>query len=180
MISIMGIVRNKVMPSRAQELYAGMAQCRISTHILNIMPDGKIYPCPDPTYLPGMSQGDVVANWLRRSPLQPDPGMPCKGCVAFAYCRRNCMKNLYLAYVKGDEATAAAWSSRFAAWSGSWARRSTATIRSTSSVARPSRSAVVWPTARFTSTWKSCLDLRGLCSGRAGTPVHAVKFEYLQ
>lgn len=103
-IPIMGTVRNKVLPSRAQELYAGMTQCRVSTHILNIMPDGKIYPCPDMTYLPGMLQGDVVANWLTRSPLQPDLGMPCEGCAAFAYCRRNCMKNLYRAYVEGDEA----------------------------------------------------------------------------
>ena len=101
-IPIMGTVRNKVLPSRAQALYAGMAQCRVSTHILNVMPDGKIYPCPDMTYIPAMLQGDVVENWLRSSPLQPAPSMPCEACTAFAYCRRNCMKNLYLAYVKGD------------------------------------------------------------------------------
>jgi radical SAM protein with 4Fe4S-binding SPASM domain len=101
-IPIMGTVRNKVLPSRAQELYAGMTQCRTSTHILNVMPDGKIYPCPDLLYLPEMLQGDVVANWLKRSPLQPHPDMPCERCGAFAFCRRNCMKNLHLAYVKGD------------------------------------------------------------------------------
>jgi radical SAM protein with 4Fe4S-binding SPASM domain len=103
-IPIMGTVRNKVLPSRAQELYGGMTQCRTSTHILNVMPDGKIYPCPDLLYLPEMLQGDVVGNWLKRSPLQPHPDMPCEGCAAFAYCRRNCMKNLHLAYVKGDAA----------------------------------------------------------------------------
>ncbi len=103
-IPIMGTVRNKVLPSRAQELYSGMTQCRASTHILNVMPDGKIYPCPDLMYLPEMLQGDVVGNWLKRSPLQPHPDMPCERCAAFAYCRGNCMKNLHLAYVKGDAA----------------------------------------------------------------------------
>ena len=102
-IPIMGTVRNKVLPSRAEELCAGMTQCRTSTHILNVMPDGKIYPCPDLLYLPEMLQGDVVANWLRRSPLQPHPDMPCERCGAFKFCRRNCMKNLYLAYVKGEQ-----------------------------------------------------------------------------
>jgi len=103
-IPIMGTVRNKVLPARAQEPYSGLTQCRASTHILNVMPDGKIYPCPDLMYLPEMLQGDVVGNWLKRSPLQPHPDMPCEGCAAFAYCRRNCMKNLHLAYVKGDAA----------------------------------------------------------------------------
>jgi radical SAM protein with 4Fe4S-binding SPASM domain len=103
-IPIMGTVRNKVLPSRAQELCAGLTQCRVSTHLLNIMPDGKIYPCPDMTYLPSMLQGDVVGNWLKPSPLQPSPAMPCGDCAAFGFCRRNCMKNLYRAYVENDEA----------------------------------------------------------------------------
>lgn len=102
-IPIMGTVRNKVTPSRALELYAGLTQCRVSTHILNIMPDGKIYPCPDMMYMPEMLQGDIIANWLKRSPLQPHPDMPCKDCEAYSWCRGNCMKNLYLAYVKGDD-----------------------------------------------------------------------------
>ena len=103
-IPIMGVVRNKVMPSRAQELYAGMSQCRVSTHILNVMPDGKIFPCPDMMYLAEMQQGDVVANWLKRSPLQPHPNMPCSSCEAFGFCRGNCMKNLHVAYVQGNAA----------------------------------------------------------------------------
>jgi len=102
-IPIMGTVRNKVLPSRAQELYAGLSQCRVSTHILNVMPDGRIYPCPDMMYMPEMLQGDVVGNWLKRSPLQPHSNMPCERCSAFSFCRRNCMKNLYLAYVKGAD-----------------------------------------------------------------------------
>ena len=102
-IPIMGTVRNKVLPSRTQELYAGMTQCRVSTHLLNILPDGKIFPCPDMTYLPGMQQGDVVANWLKPSLLQPSPRMPCADCEAFSFCRGNCMKNLYRAYVDDDK-----------------------------------------------------------------------------
>jgi len=103
-IPIMGSVRNKVLPSRAVELYDGLTQCRVSTHIINVMPDGRIFPCPDLMYLPEIQQGDVVANWLKRSPLQPHADMPCESCEAFAFCRRNCMKNLYLAYVQKDVA----------------------------------------------------------------------------
>ena len=102
-IPIMGIVRNKVLPTRATELYHGKTQCRVSTHILNVMPDGKIFPCPDMMYVPEMLQGDVIANWLKPSPLQQHPNMPCEKCEAYAWCRGNCMKNLYLAYVKGDK-----------------------------------------------------------------------------
>lgn len=102
-IPLMGCVRNKVMPQRAIELYDGKTQCRVSTHILNVMPDGKIYPCPDMMYLPEMLQGDLVGNWLQASPLQPHPNMPCPSCAAYTWCRGNCMKNLYLAYVKGDQ-----------------------------------------------------------------------------
>jgi uncharacterized protein len=103
LIPIMGIVRNKVMPNRSQELYAGQTQCRVSTHIINVMPDGKIFPCPDMTYVPSMQMGEIQGNWLVKSPLQPHPDMPCNACEAFAWCRGNCMKNLYLGYVKKDE-----------------------------------------------------------------------------
>ena len=102
-IPIMGIVRNKVLPSRATEMYHGKTQCRVSTHILNVMPDGKIYPCPDMMYVPEMLQGDVISNWLKPSPLQPHPDMPCDSCEAKLWCRGNCMKNLYLAYVRKDQ-----------------------------------------------------------------------------
>jgi radical SAM protein with 4Fe4S-binding SPASM domain len=102
-IPIMGIVRNKVLPTRATELYHGKTQCRVSTHILNVMPDGKIFPCPDMMYVPEMLQGDVIANWLKPSPLQPHPDMPCDQCEAQPWCRGNCLKNLYLAYVKNDQ-----------------------------------------------------------------------------
>jgi hypothetical protein len=54
-------------------------------------------------YVPAMQMGEIQGNWLRKSPLQPHPDMPCDGCEAYAWCRRNCMKNLYLGYVKKDE-----------------------------------------------------------------------------
>lgn len=103
-IPLMGIVRNKVLPSRAVELCSGHSQCRASTHILNVLPDGSIYPCPDMTDDPSMLHGSVTENWLRRSPLQPHPDMPCGSCEAYAFCRGNCMKNLHAAYVRKDEA----------------------------------------------------------------------------
>lgn len=102
MIPLMGIVRNKVLPSRANELCAGQTACRVSTHIINVMPDGRIFPCPDMLYLPEMQQGDLQGNWLKKSPLQADARMPCQTCEAYPWCRGNCMKNLYLAYVKND------------------------------------------------------------------------------
>ena len=102
LIPLMGIVRNKVLPTRGQELYAGLTQCRVSTHLINIMPNGQIYPCPDMMYAHDMQMGDVRSNWLKKSPLQPAASMPCEGCEAFSWCRRNCMKNLWLGYVKND------------------------------------------------------------------------------
>jgi radical SAM protein with 4Fe4S-binding SPASM domain len=103
LIPLMGMVRNKLLPNRAQELYGGLTQCRVSTHLINVMPDGKIFPCPDMMYVPQMQMGEVQGNWLKKSPLQPAPSMPCEGCEAFPWCRRNCMKNLWLGYVRNDE-----------------------------------------------------------------------------
>lgn len=103
LVPLMGIVRNKLLPNRGIELYAGLTQCRVSTHLLNVMPNGQIYPCPDMMYVPQMQMGEIQGNWLAASPLQPHADMPCEGCEAFSWCRRNCMKNLYLGYVKKDE-----------------------------------------------------------------------------
>jgi len=103
LIPLMGIVRNKLLPTRAQELYAGQTQCRVSTHLINVMPNGQIYPCPDMMYAEHMQMGEIQGNWLKKSPLQPTPAMPCEACEAFSWCRRNCMKNLYLGYVQKDE-----------------------------------------------------------------------------
>jgi len=101
-VPLMGIVRNKVLPNRGRELYAGLTQCRVSTHLINVMPNGQIYPCPDMMYAHHMQMGEIQGNWLKKSPLQPTPDMPCAGCEAFSWCRGNCMKNLYLGYVKND------------------------------------------------------------------------------
>jgi uncharacterized protein len=103
LVPLMGIVRNKLLPGRALELYDGRTQCRVSSHLINVMPDGRIFPCPDMMYVPAMLMGSVKSNWLKPSPLQQTPGMPCAGCEAYAWCRGNCMKNLYLGYVKNDE-----------------------------------------------------------------------------
>ena len=103
LVPIMGIVRNKLLPNRARELYAGRTQCRASTHLLNVMPSGQIFPCPDLMYAGQLQMGDIQGNWLKASALQPAPAMPCEHCEAFGWCRGNCMKNLWLAYVKGDE-----------------------------------------------------------------------------
>jgi uncharacterized protein len=101
-IPLMGIVRNKLLPGRAQELYGGRTQCRVSSHLLNVMPDGQIFPCPDMLYEPAMRMGSVQGNWLQPSPLQHAAAMPCGECEAFAWCRGNCMKNLHRAYVQDD------------------------------------------------------------------------------
>jgi uncharacterized protein len=103
LVPLMGIVRNKLLPSRAQELYAGLTQCRVSTHLINVMPSGEIYPCPDMMYANPMKMGEIQGNWLKKSPLQPTTEMPCETCEAFPWCRRNCMKNLYRGYVEKDE-----------------------------------------------------------------------------
>ena len=103
LVPLMGIVRNKLFPTRAQELYAGRTQCRVSTHLINVMPNGQIYPCPDMMYAHDMQMGEIQGNWLKKSPLQATAAMPCEACEAYTWCRGNCMKNLYLGYVRQDE-----------------------------------------------------------------------------
>jgi radical SAM protein with 4Fe4S-binding SPASM domain len=102
-VPIMGAVRNKLAPSRVNELSGGLTQCRVSTNLLNVMPDGKIFPCPDMLYRKELQQGDIRENWLKKSPLQPHPAMPCHDCDAQHFCRGNCMKNLWLAYVEKQD-----------------------------------------------------------------------------
>jgi uncharacterized protein len=75
----------------------------VSTHLINVMPSGEIYPCPDMMYAGDMKMGEIQGNWLKKSPLQPTPTMPCESCEAFSWCRRNCMKNLYRGYVDNDQ-----------------------------------------------------------------------------
>ncbi|MCK7498988.1 MAG: radical SAM protein [Comamonadaceae bacterium] len=101
-IPLMGAVRNKLFPSRAVEQCGGGTACRVSTHILNVMPDGRIFACPDLMHLPEMQTGDVVGNWLRRARCSPTrrcratPARRSPGAAATAW------KNLYLGYVRED------------------------------------------------------------------------------
>ncbi len=44
LVPVMGMVRNKLLPNRARELYAGLTQCRVSTHLLNVMPAARSTP----------------------------------------------------------------------------------------------------------------------------------------
>lgn len=101
-IPLMGIVRNKVRPDILEREHGCYSQCRVSTHIINVLPDGRIFPCPDMAWAPELQQGDLRGNWLTKSPLQPRPEMPCHDCSAFGFCRYNCMKNLYRGYIHGD------------------------------------------------------------------------------
>ncbi len=101
-IPLMGIVRNKVRPDILEREHGGFSQCRVSSHIINVLPDGRIFPCPDMAWAPELQQGDLRENWLTQSPLQPRPEMPCHDCSAFGFCRYNCMKNLYRGYIHGD------------------------------------------------------------------------------
>ena len=55
------------------------------------------------TWIPDMQHGSVIDNTLTGSPLQMHPDMPCHTCEAFEWCRGNCMKNLYVAYVLKDD-----------------------------------------------------------------------------
>lgn len=101
-IPLMGIVRNKVRPDILEREHGCYSQCRVSTHIINVLPDGRIFPCPDMAWAPELQQGDLRGNWLNQSPLQPRADMPCHDCSAFGFCRYNCMKNLYRGYIHGD------------------------------------------------------------------------------
>ena len=104
MIPLMGIVRNKLAPPRTEGDGEPLAQCRVSANLLNVLPDGSVFPCPDMAWAPEMRQGSLQANRLAPSALQPDPRMPCADCEAYPWCRHNCMKNLHIAYVLGDRA----------------------------------------------------------------------------
>lgn len=100
LIPIMGIVRNKLYPHRAIEMYNGQTQCRAATHLLNITPDGGIYPCPDLTHDQSLRCGDVTTNTLGENMMKSTADMPCSTCEAFSYCRQNCLKNLHVAYTQ--------------------------------------------------------------------------------
>jgi uncharacterized protein len=130
LIPLMGIVRNKLLPNRAQELYAGRTQCRVSSHLINVMPNGQIYPCPDMMYVPADADGQRARATGCAQPAAADAAMPCSGCEAYGLVPRQ----LHEEPVPGlrEERRAlprATWSSRSATCCASWAARSTATTR---------------------------------------------------
>lgn len=100
LIPIMGVVRNKLFPHRAVEAAYGQTQCRAATHLLNITPDGGIYPCPDLTHDQSLRCGDIKTNTLGENMMKSTTDMPCGQCEAFSYCRQNCLKNLHVAYTQ--------------------------------------------------------------------------------
>lgn len=100
LIPLMGIVRNKLFPHRALETVNGETQCRAATHLLNITPDGSIYPCPDLTHDQSLRCGDITTNTLGENMMKSTDDMPCRKCEAFSYCRQNCLKNLHVAYTQ--------------------------------------------------------------------------------
>ena len=102
-VPLMGITRNLLFPQLAFDQCNGSTQCRVSTNIVNIRPDGEIYACPDMTWSKSMHHGSVKNNYLKESPLQLHKDMPCNDCIAYTWCRGNCMKNLWRAYVDNNE-----------------------------------------------------------------------------
>jgi uncharacterized protein len=132
----MGIVRNKLLPGRAQELYAGRTQCRVSSHLINVMPNGQIFPCPDMMYVPAMQMGTCGQLAAQAQP-------------AAAHGRHALQRLRGLRLVPGqlhEEPVAglreerpalphATWSSPSAICCVSWAARSTGTTRRPGSAA---------------------------------------------
>jgi len=102
-IPLMAFARNMLFPSRAKELCGGKTQCRVSSHLFNILPDGTITSCPDYAYNKKMTHGSVVDNMCEKNPLQYVDSFPCKDCVAFDVCKVNCVKGFHQCYVETDE-----------------------------------------------------------------------------
>lgn len=106
-VPLMGIVRNKLFPNRAKEMYNGYSMCRAETHLINVMPDGTIYPCPDLTYDHSLCMGSVKDNTLTDNPFQSTPSnLACNTCEEFSWCRTNCRKNLGIAVTDKEYAKA--------------------------------------------------------------------------
>lgn len=101
-IPLMAFARNILFPSRAKELYDGETQCRVSSHLINILPNGNIVACPDYAYNERMTHGSVIHNFIKPSPLKRLRIFPCKSCEAFGVCRTNCVKGFDQSYVMND------------------------------------------------------------------------------
>ena len=102
-VPVMGVARNIAIPEAAKRQCGGETQCRVSTNLINVRPDGRIFGCPDMTWEESMEHGSIKENRLARSPLQRHHAMPCGSCEAASWCRSNCLKNLHVAYVLNDK-----------------------------------------------------------------------------
>ncbi len=102
-IPVMGAVRGVLWPELRDKEYCGQTQCRVSTNILNLLPNGDIYPCPQLTDKPALYMGNVRENILYPSRLQRIPGMDCFDCDVFDLCRTRCMYQKYKVYVEGND-----------------------------------------------------------------------------
>lgn len=102
-VPLMAFVRNMLFPSRAKELYSGKTQCRVSSHLVNVLPDGVITSCPDYAYNKKMTHGSVIDNHFESNPLQYSDSFPCKKCRAYDVCRVNCVKGFHQCFVDVDE-----------------------------------------------------------------------------
>jgi len=101
-VPLMGFCRNILFPSRAKELYNGKTQCRVSSHLFNILPNGKIAACSDCAHDKKLFYGSVIENYCDTNPLQYSDKFPCKSCIAFNVCRMNCVKGLYRSYIENN------------------------------------------------------------------------------
>ncbi|MCP4350555.1 MAG: SPASM domain-containing protein [Desulfobacterales bacterium] len=102
-IPVMGAVRNVLWPDLTEQDYCGQTQCRVSTNILNLLPSGDMYPCPQLTDKPDLFMGNIVENTFYPSKLQRIPGMDCFDCDVFDLCRTRCMYQKYKTFVEHNE-----------------------------------------------------------------------------
>ncbi|MBP7652390.1 SPASM domain-containing protein [Candidatus Dependentiae bacterium] len=102
-IPVMGAIRNIMWPDRTAEDYLGKTQCRVSENIMNLMPSGDIYPCPQLTDKPKLFMGNIIKNVFYPSQLQRMEGIDCFDCSVFDICRTRCMYQKYKVYVEKND-----------------------------------------------------------------------------
>jgi radical SAM protein with 4Fe4S-binding SPASM domain len=101
-IPIMGAGRNIVWPEISDREHLGKSQCRVSNNILNLMPNGEIYPCPQLVDDSALKMGSIIANTLEPSRLQPFAGIDCAHCESFDLCKIRCLYQKHKAFNQMD------------------------------------------------------------------------------
>ena len=72
--------------------------------MLSVAPDGNVYACPDMTDDAVMCLGNVITGkQLLANPLAIAGNYPCHACEAQRWCRVNCRKGLFRAYVYREQ-----------------------------------------------------------------------------